>query len=144
MKNKLFIWIFIVAAAFISCSKQDLTLGKSRETAGTEKFFPINRFGGIAGTLMPTPLMASLKFYNEVAKYEASCNADQTGYFKIGTLIPGSYDITVAYVWNANGNAPVYDEGNGPVYEWRYFELKGVKVEAGLMNELGDVVLVPR
>ncbi len=131
-----FFSVLFASAVLISCSKDELTLGKAKENYSKEKLPPTINYGGIAGTLTPTPLTASLKFYNRDANYAASCNADATGYFKIGTLIPGYYDITVAYVWNFGGEAPVYN--------YSFFELKEVRVEADKINELGDVRLAPR
>ncbi len=128
--------IFIASAIFIGCSKEKLTLSKSSETTSSAKMFPVYNYGGMSGTLVPAPYYAALKFYNDDEKFATSCFADQGGHFKIGTLIPGIYHVMIIYI--------PYTQGNVPDREYKYFEIRDIMVEPGIVTELDDIILNPK
>ena len=130
--------IFIASAIFISCSKEKFTLSKSSETISTAKMYPpIHVYGGVSGTLIPAPSYGALKFYNVESNFTAYCFADQSGQFKISTLIPGTYRIMVIYTPFYQGTPPV------PV-EYQYLELRGIIVNENMVTELGDILLITK
>lgn len=134
-----FLTIFLASVIMISCSKEKFTSFKANETNSitSTKMYPVPYQGGISGTLIPAPGYAVLKFYHEDGNFAAYCLADQGGYFKIGTLIPGIYRIMIAYIPNIPGNYPVPDE-------YKYFEIRDVKVVYNVVTELGEIVLISK
>jgi len=128
--------VFIASAIFVSCSKENLYLGKSSETNSTAKMVPVYNYGGISGTLTPAPYYSVLKIYNEEENFGTSCYPDLNGNFKIGDLVPGIYRIMVVFIPKIPGTVPVG--------EYSYFEIRGIIVEPGMVTELGDVVILPK
>jgi hypothetical protein len=131
-----FLTIFLASAIMISCSKEKFSSLKANETNSitNAKLYPVPYHGGISGTLIPAPYDATLKFYHEEGNFAAYCFADQAGHFKITTLIPGMYRIMIIYIPNTPGNYPDRDE-------YKYYEIRDVKVEYDVVNELGDIFI---
>jgi hypothetical protein len=131
-----FLLLLMASAVIISCSKEKFTPVNANETnnISVSKAYPVPYNGGIAGTLTPAPYYAAIKFYHEDGNFVASCLAEQTGFFKSVTLIPGIYRIMIAYIPYTSGNYPDRDE-------YKYFEIRGVNVEYGVLTKLGDILL---
>jgi hypothetical protein len=121
----------------ISCSKEKFTAVNANETnnISVSKAYPVTYYGGISGTLIPAPYYAVIKFYHEDGNFVASCLAEQTGFFKSVTLIPGTYRIMIAYIPYSS-----YPDRN----EYKYFEIRDIKVEYGVLTKLGDILLLPK
>jgi hypothetical protein len=134
-----FFAILIVSAVFTSCSKENLTLNKPGETTSAAKMNPPEfTYGGIAGTLNPAPSYAIIKIYNDELNYVVyRCYADQTGHFKIGSIIPGNYHIIIAYVLNYQGTPP-------EPMPYLYFEIRGIIVNINTVTDLGDIQLITK
>lgn len=128
--NMRILTILIASAIFVSCSKENLYLGKSSETISTSKMGPVYNYGGISGTLTPVPYYAALKIYNDEQNFGTYCLPDPSGNFKITTLFPGIYRIIVIYI-----------PEKSPTGEFMYFEIPRIVVEPGIVTELGEIKL---
>ena len=139
MKNKNITWlrifiIFVASAILISCSKDQLSLGNSNETASGKKDIPVWNYGGISGKLVPVPSYAVLKIYNDAENSATSASPDMNGNFSIANLIAGTYRIVVVYI----------PSGAPPSSEYSYHEIRGIIVEPGTVTQLGDIILTPQ
>jgi hypothetical protein len=134
-----FLTIFLASVMMIGCSKEKFSSFKANETSSITdaKMFPVPYYGGISGTLIPAPGYAAIKFYHEEGNFSSYCFADEAGHFKIGTLVPGIYNIMIIYIPNMPGNYPVPNE-------YKYFEIRNVKVVYDVVTELGDIFLITK
>jgi len=131
-----FLFLMIASGVLISCSKEKFTPVNSNETSNipVSKAYPVTYYGGVSGTLIPAPYYAAIKFYHEDGNFTAYCFADQDGHFKIGTLIPGVYNIMIIYNPNTRPEPQ----------EYKYYEIRDVKVLYDVVTELGEIFLISK
>ncbi|HMK27011.1 MAG TPA: hypothetical protein VK483_13355 [Chitinophagaceae bacterium] len=130
---RLFI-IFIASAILLSCSKENLSAPNSGETTGGTKTIPVYNYGGISGRLTPVPTYAALKVYNDEENFATNGSPDMNGNFTIPNLMPATYRMVVIYI----------PAGAPPNSEYSYYERRGIVVEAGVVTQLGDIILTPQ
>ena len=127
------ILLFLITAALIACTKDDLSVTSQENVAVSQ--LPQNNtarpnpayFGLISGVLDPVPIKASIVAYNDNFLSEETIT-DPDGAFKIGDLPPGAYTLLISYV---------------PVSFSTYltFEVYKITVLPGTLTDLGIINL---
>ena len=96
--------LLVVSVIFFSCSKESpVTKDPIAPVTVKPNETPINNgrlapkhFGFISGILVPAPVKASIKAFNDYNTFETTANAD--GSFLVTDVIPGSYSVRIDYV----------------------------------------------